>query len=235
MKKEDFVNTLQKYSIISPLQIEILLKFYDPVATDMVYCVAFIEHMTNKDFVNIANQVTLKNDLIPYFYQKVLEKTERLRLRKIHESFKEALKQLTSSSDTKEETPEVVAAKNVNPILSATKENLERMIDDWMPGLSPTLKTNLVRHISVGERQMPSTSVWQSDGYQSLIRKFLECISISEYNQNVLFQENLFEDKEYFVDMTDGMDILAEILEKEKAELLAAEEAAKNAKNSKKK
>jgi hypothetical protein len=50
-----------------------------------------------------------------------------------------------------------------------------------------------------------------------------------------MFQENLFEDKEYFVDMTDGMDILAEIQEKEKAEMLAAEEAAKNAKTAKKK
>jgi hypothetical protein len=48
--------------------------------------------MTNREFANIATQVTLKNDLIPYFYQKVLEKTERLRLGKIHDSFKEALK-----------------------------------------------------------------------------------------------------------------------------------------------
>lgn len=77
MKKTDFMSTLQKYSIISPSQIEILLKFYDPLGTEMVYCVAFIEHMTNKEFVNIASQVTLKNDLIPYFYQRVLEKTER--------------------------------------------------------------------------------------------------------------------------------------------------------------
>lgn len=48
------MNTLQKYSIMSPSQIDILLKFYDPLGTDLVYCVAFIEHMTNKDFVNIA-------------------------------------------------------------------------------------------------------------------------------------------------------------------------------------
>lgn len=229
------MSTLLKYSIISPSQIEVLLKFYDPFKTDLVYVTAFIEHMTNKDFVNIANQVTLKNDLIPYFYQRVIEKTETQRLGKIHESFKEALKHLTSSVDPKEASAEIVAAKNVNPILSATKETLERMIDDWMPNLSPILKTNLVRHIAVGEKKMPSTSVWQSDGYESLIRKFLQCISIAEYNQNVMFQEHLFEDKEYFVDMTDGMDIIAEIQEKEKAELLAAEEAAKNAKTSKKK
>ena len=167
------MSTLLKYSIISPSQIEVLLKFYDPLKTDLVYVTAFIEHMTNKDFVNIANQVTLKNDLIPYFYQRVLEKTETQRLGKIHESFKEALKQLTSSVDPKEASAEIVAAKNVNPILSATKETLERMIDDWMPNLSAILKTNLVRHIAVGEKKMPSTSVWQSDGYESLIRKFL--------------------------------------------------------------
>jgi hypothetical protein len=83
---------LLKYSVISHSQIEILLKFYDPLNTEMVYCTAFIEHMTNREFANIATQVTLKNDLIPYFYQKVLEKTERLRLGKIHDSFKEALK-----------------------------------------------------------------------------------------------------------------------------------------------
>lgn len=201
----------------------------------MVYCTAFIEHMTNREFANIATQVTLKNDLIPYFYQKVLEKTERLRLGKIHDSFKEALKQLTSSTELTEPSNEITTAKQVNPILSATKENLEKMIDEWMPGLSTNLKTNLVRHISVGEKQMPSTSVWLSDGYQSLIRKFLECISINEYNSKVMFQELLFEDKEYFVDMTDGNDLIAEILEKEKADLLAAEEAAKNAKGAKKK
>ena len=95
VKKADFVSTLQKYSIVSPSQIEILLQFYDPLKTDMVFCTAFIEHMTNREFVNTATQVTVKNDLIPYFYQKVLEKTERQRLGKIHESFKEALKQLT--------------------------------------------------------------------------------------------------------------------------------------------
>ena len=82
---------------------------------------------------------------------------------------------------------------------------------------------------------MPSTSVWQSDGYESLISKFLQCISIQEYNQNVMFQENLFDSKEYFVDMTDGADILAEIKERERVEALAAEEAAKNAKTAKKK
>ena len=50
-----------------------------------------------------------------------------------------------------------------------------------------------------------------------------------------MFQEHLFENKEYFVDLSDGADILAEIQEREKAELLAAEEAAKNAKTAKQK
>jgi hypothetical protein len=108
------------------------------------------------------------------------------------------------------------------------------MLEDWMPGLSHELKIDLIRHIAVGDRKQPSTSIWHSDGYSSLIQKFLECISIQEYNQNVLFKETLFEDKEYFVDLTDGSDIIAEIMEREKAEL-AAEEAAKNAKGGKKK
>ena len=50
-----------------------------------------------------------------------------------------------------------------------------------------------------------------------------------------MFQENLFDSKEYFVDMTDGADIIAEIKERERVEALAAEEAAKNAKTAKKK
>ena len=181
VKKTDFIAALNKCSILSESQLAILLKFYDSLNTELVHGATFIEHLTHKEFVNIATQVTIKNDLIPYYYQIVLSVTEQSRLGKIHESFKEALKQLVQS-ESKEPTAETTAAKNVNPILSASKEQLQTMIDDWMPGLSASLKSNLIRHISVGERQMPSTSVWQSDGYGSLISKFLQCITIQEYN-----------------------------------------------------
>lgn len=68
VKKSDFIMTINKYSVLSQSQIEILLKFYDSLGTDMVHGQTFIEHLTSKEFVNIVTQVTIKNDLIPYYY-----------------------------------------------------------------------------------------------------------------------------------------------------------------------
>jgi len=94
VKRSDFVSALSKHSIASNSQIEILFKFYDSLHTDQIHAATFIDHITNKEFVNIATQVTIKNDLIPYYYQIVLNLTEKQRLSKIHDSFKEALKSL---------------------------------------------------------------------------------------------------------------------------------------------
>jgi hypothetical protein len=60
----------------------------------------------------------------------------------------------------------------------------------------------------VGEKNLPQTSMWKSNGYIGMMKKLLDTISIEEYNKNIMFKEYLFEDKEWFVDLTDGLDLL---------------------------
>ena len=55
---------------------QILLKFYDSLNTDMVHATTFLEHLTTREFISAATSLSLKNDLIPYLYHKMLDKLE---------------------------------------------------------------------------------------------------------------------------------------------------------------
>ncbi len=53
--------------------------------------------------------------------------------------------------------------------MASSSKSLEAMFDDWISGLSDNLKVDLIKTLSVGERMLPSTSGWKSDGYEALI------------------------------------------------------------------
>ena len=91
IKKSEFLQTINKYSVMSEYQANILLLFYDCLNTEFINGNLFIEHLTHKDFIGYANQVCIKNDLIPYCLLQNLTRLEQLRLNKIYEAFKEAL------------------------------------------------------------------------------------------------------------------------------------------------
>ncbi len=62
--------------------------------------------------------------------------------------------------------------------------------------------------MSIGVDHLPSTSAWKCESYEGVINKYIHNISIKDYNQQVLFKEHLFDDKEWFVDISDGLDII---------------------------
>lgn len=78
--------------------------------------------------------------------------------------------------------------------------------------------------------QLSSISAWRSDAYMAMSKRFLESVSIQEYNDNLLFKENFFEDKEWFTDMTDGEELMQALIEQEKAQKAAAEALKKGGK-----
>jgi hypothetical protein len=55
----------------------IILKYYDSLNTEMINGTAFLEHLLNKDLIGIASGVNLKCDLIPYIFHKILNRTEK--------------------------------------------------------------------------------------------------------------------------------------------------------------
>jgi len=91
IKKSEFLQTINKYSVMSDYQANILLLFYDCLNSEFINGNLFIEHLTHKDFVGYANQICIKNDLIPYYLLQNLMNLEKLRLEKIFEAFKDAL------------------------------------------------------------------------------------------------------------------------------------------------
>jgi len=107
------------------------------------------------------------------------------------------------------------------------------MLEDWLPGLPSGVKSDLIRTLCVGDRMLPSTSGWKSDGFHALVKKVVSSVNIAEYNRQIMFKEQYFEDKEWFVDLTDGRDLIEAIAAEEAAEKAAIEEA-KNAKGKKK-
>ena len=107
------------------------------------------------------------------------------------------------------------------------------MFEDWLPSIPNPVKVQLIKTLAVGDRMLPSTSGWKSDGFSALIKKVILSVSISDYNQQVMFKEQYFEDKEWFVDLSDGKDIVDAIIAQEAAERAALEEA-KNTKGKKK-
>jgi len=117
--------------------------------------------------------------------------------------------------------------------MATSKQALAAMLEDWLPGLPASVKSELIRTLCVGERMLPSTSGWKSDGFHALIKKVIQSSNISEYNSQIMFKEQYFEDKEWFVDLTDGKDIFEAIAAQEAAEKAAIEEA-KNTKGKKK-
>ena len=215
---------------MSDYQANILLQFYDCLNTDFINGNLFIEHLTHKDFVAYATQLCVKNDLIPYYLLQNLAKIEKMRLSKIFEAFKEAISRLPSPPSD-DQTLQNTAKQNM--LMASSTLNMSAMFEDWLPSIPNPVKGQLIKTLAVGDRMLPSTSGWKSDGFGALIKKVIESVCISDYNQQVLFKEQYFEDKEWFVDLSDGKDIIDAILAQEAAERAALEEA-KNTKGKKK-
>ena len=66
----------------------------------------------------------------------------------------------------------------------------------------------------VGVNLNPNSSIWRGkeDGYTSLIKEVLDSITIQQYNTHILYKEQLYEENENFVEMSDGQDILDALL-----------------------
>jgi phosphatidate phosphatase PAH1 len=64
----------------------------------------------------------------------------------------------------------LLEAKKVNPLLSASYENIERFIDSFFPKLSQSTKHQIISTISIGMNNLPSTSAWKSDAFLALHR-----------------------------------------------------------------
>lgn len=229
IKKADFQSALSKLSIMSEFQLKVLFKFYDSLDTGMVNGQAFIEHLTNRDVVGIAQALNIKNELLPYLFHKLLRSLESKRMDKFKALFCECsatlAKSLPNFEDPKHEGGKVlIEAKKVNPMLAANLEQLVAMIDQWMtPKLSHQLKVDLVHGMSIGCNSLPSTSAWKSDAYLGLTKRVLDGLSIEEYNSIILFKDDFFEDKEWFTDMTDGEELLEALYEQERQAKLAQE------------
>jgi hypothetical protein len=80
-----------------------------------------------------------------------------------------------------------------------------------MSGLPGPVKTSLLKSLSVGDNMLPSTSAWRSDGFQALTKNIMQSINVQEYNAQIMYKEQLFEDKEWFVELSDGKDIIEAI------------------------
>jgi hypothetical protein len=96
IKRSEFLQAINKYSVMSDYQANLLLSFYDCLNTDFINGNLFIEHLTHKDFIGFATQICIKNDLIPYFFLHNLVKIEKQRKIKLFEAFRDSLSRVSA-------------------------------------------------------------------------------------------------------------------------------------------
>lgn len=124
--------------------------------------------------------MNVKNDVLPFLFHKLLRVLEGKRMEKFKELFVECTATLSNSlpnfDDPKHEGGKVlVEAKKVNPMLSANQDQLISLIDQWLtPKLSHNIKLSLIKGMSIGCNQLPSTSAWKGDAYLGLTKRVLE-------------------------------------------------------------
>ena len=177
-----------------------------------------------------AQSLVFKNEFFPYILHKLLLTTEKARLVKVREAFIEGLNSIEESKT--DQSLAYTSARKLNPLLAASTQQLEQFVENWIPKLNLELKTKIIACLSVGDCNNPGTSAWKSDAYLALIKQVLDSLSIQEYNDQILFKEHYFEDKEWLADMTDGEDLIEAVLAEERAK--AALESPKKGKGAKK-
>lgn len=119
-------------------------------------------------------------------------------------------------------------AVGVNPLLCGSWEQLEGFVQHWIPGLSKKEKQELILQLSVGEGKNNTTSIWKGDGFLAATKRFFDSMSVKTYTEGLLYKDELFEDKEWLTDMSDGQEIIEAMAQAER-EAKAAQEALKKA------